>query len=509
MDSLIKFTMLFDTLSETEKHLFNTNFIKCCGINFIKTVLFTHFSTKILSKKAYEQNDLKSINNIVSEIIHSRKPFVANDVDTENEDVNKPDSISLDDLAAPLISNIASFLPCQDYTHTQKVNRRIYIGTNTPHSLQKLSLIEKRTNYWRLQGQSLLPNKFMQLKSLEIKMGHFNQFINPMCNHAHFLNLEKLTTTCSTDAEMTLFLTQNCIDFSKIEYLHVKDIGDCDENDELTFIDGKLFLKFVSKFKNLKQLDQTDQFLVDDTLFDPEQDIPFLSKLRAISIVDEEDSIWPSFIHKHSKQIESFSGCGTEFHLPKLKELAYYGGDKMEAIAATTTLEMISLKFFKKSKDVENVVSELLNNQLNLEFIEVVTQIHDIKDVRDWIEMLSGIEKGVPCTNKTKLHLRLQLYNYAINKVIERTDVDAFVKVGRKLFTKLVSFVDNFIIDFRCKKYENVFPNDMMEQILMHWKDDCGVVVNHYLYEDLMQIVITKGEYEKVRTYQTGGLYIE
>ena len=359
MDSLIKFAMLFDSLNQTEKQSFVNNIIQLCGMDFIKKVLFGHFSHKILSHRYYDQNHLKLMNETVSEIIHAREPntIATNDGD---EDIDVSNSMLLDDLTPPLLSNIASFLQCNEYNNFQSLNRRVYIGANSPFSLQKLSLITKRTNYW----ESLWTDKLKQLTSLELTMSDFNHFINPIFMDSQFLNLKELRLSgCYTDQSMQSFLTQNCIDLEQIQRLHLDNVGDeeyDDEQDEIIRdlpIDGKLFLKFLAKFKNLIQLDQTQLFVVNDNF--NEEDIPCFPQLERVKVCWEEDNVLWNIVSKHSMQIKSFSGY--EIYAPHLRELECHS--VLTDLRGMSKLEMISFKRFTH-RMAEKTISKLLKAQL-------------------------------------------------------------------------------------------------------------------------------------------------
>ena len=319
MDALIKFRMLFDSLSGTEQQSFVNNLIQSCGMDLIKNALFSHFAEKIISHKSYNQNHLESINQIVSKIIHERIP---NTTEDEDEDIDLSIATVLDDLSPPLLSNIGSFLPSNEYNNFQISNRRVYIGANSPFSLQKLFLMAKKEDYWLSHFKSLSANRLRQLQSLRVQMERFNELINPICNYSHFSNLRQLhLTQCNSDELLLAFLKQNCINLQNIESLLLYDVGkEVYGIGDDTQIDGKLFLKFLSKFINLKQLDHIGHFVISDGWND--EGIPYFPQLKAIS-VDETDDLMTALIDKHYKQIESFeseAGLGTH-DLPNLKEL--------------------------------------------------------------------------------------------------------------------------------------------------------------------------------------------
>ena len=248
MDKLIEFTMLFDTLNDEEHPLFVNQLIKSCGMNLLKNALFAYFSERILSHKKYNQNNVIAMNQIVSNIIHSRDSNTANDADKfENDhddedvdiDIEVSKEINLDDLAYPLVSKIASFLPTHSFIMFQRANRRVYKGTNTPFSMQEFSFFDKPRNmgtYWESElGQSLTADKLQRLHAFDVGIDDFNEQIYPICNQFTFLNLQKLTLRfCDSDEVITTFLKQNCIDLAKIEALRLEDFGD----DRDSHIDG-------------------------------------------------------------------------------------------------------------------------------------------------------------------------------------------------------------------------------------------------------------------------------
>ena len=151
---------------------------------------------------------------------------------------------------------------------------------------------------------------------------------------------------------------------------------------------------------------------------------------------------------------------------------------------------------------------KLLNEQLHLEFIE----ISNWRKFKDWSELLTGIGKGIPSrfssVKKDKLQFRLRFDGWDVRTMVEENEIDEFIDCGKGLIERLSSSVDNFVIDFRFKKYECIFSKESLEKTMKGWSSG-DIVVDHYNFDKVLQIIVSKKEYKDMLVYQAGGTYID
>ena len=89
------------------------------------------------------ENSISIINKFITEIdkiIHSRAFNTTENEEDEDIDINinHHEPIKLDELSLASISLISGFLPFEDLLKFEKINKRIFIGSRSPLSLQKL-----------------------------------------------------------------------------------------------------------------------------------------------------------------------------------------------------------------------------------------------------------------------------------------------------------------------------------------------------------------------------------
>eukprot|EP01084_Bolivina_argentea_P076604 138843_1 len=406
MDSLIKFRMLFDSLNSWEELLFMDKIIKSCGTELIKAAIFNHFAQKIIQFKPYNNNHIQTLNETLSDIIRSRKKPDKNENKIE---------LKLDELPAPLISNISSYLMQTEYNKLQIANRKIFIGCNSPFSLNKIDLVRRNE-----LTTIINPTVFTSITSLKITLPHFNKYINPNSNNFQFRNLKELILYRAETEDLEDFLNQKCINLANINHLTLADFGSYDyeisvEDPPKTVLDTATFLIFLSAFSNM----QTLTFETSNTFFlDSEWDtqhIPFFPKLKAISCTEffnggpELNDVYCALINKHSKQIESlnwsYSGYDEINKLINLKEFKYSGccneEDFWKIANGTNMLNMVSVHFGYESQSrriicVEKFINKLLTTQQNLRFIEIRDGVYEknkINEIEKGIEVLKNMKK--------------------------------------------------------------------------------------------------------------------
>eukprot|EP01084_Bolivina_argentea_P130647 230625_1 len=127
LKTAINFRFLINQLTQTETHQFINELL---DPNIIITALFNH----ILEESTHKQFNGDHINDIISNIILSRKKKPKPTIPIQ--------TIQLNQLPKRLIGVISSFITQKDYIHFSQNNRWIYLGCNTPNLLQELNLIK-------------------------------------------------------------------------------------------------------------------------------------------------------------------------------------------------------------------------------------------------------------------------------------------------------------------------------------------------------------------------------
>eukprot|EP01084_Bolivina_argentea_P087466 157977_1 len=168
METLIKFRLLIDQLTIKESNKFFNQLIQLSNVkNLIITSLFSYLSQSILKRKQSNQNPLQNINKLLLDIIDARNKHSNNN---QKSNQNKSRTlIKFDEFPSQLISIISSFLSLDNYINLQHVSRRIYIGCNSPLSLQRLHLPTLNNTTFNI-------SKYSNIKELSCNLSTMYQF---------------------------------------------------------------------------------------------------------------------------------------------------------------------------------------------------------------------------------------------------------------------------------------------------------------------------------------------
>eukprot|EP01084_Bolivina_argentea_P052373 96227_1 len=157
VNKAIKFRYLAAQLTNEETHFFINKLIE----NHTNTILNALFH-QMAKVRINDSSENDSINNIISNIILSRE---------KKPKIFVPQNIKLDQIPQKLIGIISSFLNQHEYIHFSQLNRFIYLGCNTPNTLQVLNL-RKTKNY-----SSVNLYLFPSLKELKLNVRKCNQLM--------------------------------------------------------------------------------------------------------------------------------------------------------------------------------------------------------------------------------------------------------------------------------------------------------------------------------------------
>ena len=307
MEQLIKFQMLFDSLNQTEQKIFILKIINLCGMNLIKTALFTYFARKIVLNQPYNVNNVNTINKALSDIIHARSEksieTIAHQDEDEDDDIlpsSTPIIFKFDEIPAPLISNIASFLERYDYLELQQANRRVYIGCNSPFSVTASPHLHPD----EVPGEELTTalSKYITLSSLDLNMEYYEEYDDySTFNLAQFPHLRKLKLSRCTNGDLLeTFIEQNDYNLPNIQELHLHLFGKHGQS-----IPNEIFCSFLSIFPNLQRFKQSGGFYV--AYHGMKSNTPSLPALEAMSIRKCDSPLLNAIITKYNKQIKSIN----------------------------------------------------------------------------------------------------------------------------------------------------------------------------------------------------------
>ena len=141
MEHLLRLKMRIESLSKEEASKLIINL----DHQFLIDLLYKFFYQSFFRMRDCSEfeNNISIINTFITKIdkiIHSRAFDMAETEEDEDIDINinQHEPIKLDELSLPSISLISGFLPMKDLLKFEKTNKRIFIGSRSPLSLQKL-----------------------------------------------------------------------------------------------------------------------------------------------------------------------------------------------------------------------------------------------------------------------------------------------------------------------------------------------------------------------------------
>eukprot|EP01083_Nonionella_stella_P066214 174156_1 len=255
MEPLIRLRLLASRLSEPELQTAMEAVVSLYSANKILTIIFNHFVNRF--EQNYEhQTDVNNLIDMISNIIDSREKKESHKTDTPRS------PITIDSIPYEMIGECASYLQAPDYLHFSQCNRRIYIGCNSPSTLQTLYL----SDYDMVDLVDL--NQFPLLKTLGITPETLEDVMSqPKRKELRRLRRLIIDNDCSTamgDIE-TLLENTDCIDIERITYLKCCNFGTV-----MLFCDFDHFCAFLSEFKHLNSFVLDDVYL---TGYDQHNDV--------------------------------------------------------------------------------------------------------------------------------------------------------------------------------------------------------------------------------------------
>eukprot|EP01084_Bolivina_argentea_P200558 342948_1 len=168
--------------------------------------MFTSPFNIIFNGQDSKQQTLNTTLSTIQQIIESRK--------------TKPKSIrsyglTMQSLPSELIGHLASYLKFKDYRSFSSVNRMIYIGSNSPNTLQRLNL--RQVNDY----SEILLAKYSHLKHLSMRLTAFGSCLLPSTGETVCNRLQQLVLDGNNQeaVDITHFMTQNVLNVDHVNHL--------------------------------------------------------------------------------------------------------------------------------------------------------------------------------------------------------------------------------------------------------------------------------------------------
>eukprot|EP01083_Nonionella_stella_P175618 612093_1 len=229
----VQFRLLAAQLTNPEQTQFLSE-LQDLNTNIITSALF-HY---IMHTSPNNQSDAKKMNDIMSNIILSRKKEQKLNVAV----LEDSPIIKLDCIPRRLVGEISSFLSQSDYINLSKTNRFIFTGCNSPNQLQTLQLI-KINNY---SGINL--ELYPSVRHLSLNMSIFNQLMPQIAGPSVLNQLEslRLDGAWQHDFDIDTFLNNNPININNVTQLTFARFSPSFPTDKL--------IKILTKFPNIHYL---------------------------------------------------------------------------------------------------------------------------------------------------------------------------------------------------------------------------------------------------------------
>ena len=438
-------------MSHKEMITFTTKIIN----EFEAEAIIAPFCGQFLESNLINKNVqlIETAMNIIKAIITSRSK--SNQNNNQASIANK-----LESLPSELIGEVSSYLEHKDHISLSKANRSIYIGCNSPNTLQVLDLIE-------INDHSCIKlTKYPLLKHLKINLLQFDELSFPTNNKIlHDLNQLTLGGHEQDDIDIDVFSSQTAIDFSKITHLIFDDFGD----------HGFLFSSFqtiISLFPNIEYLSFNDSFfnIPMNEQIDVKQLFPnlegycnwsygnypfsntiistFGSTLKSLHLIcDSNEIVIPSNI--------SFTNL-EELYLCEATN------DFTEKIINTTkSLKRVKLQDMKDN-DHKELMKKIFNSQSKLNEVH----LSDTSNSDNFKTIIDALEYGL-CELKDKHRMRVHVICGQDTDFEKRNASEMFIQTDR-LRDKLTTSIglDNFSV--RVKLHGTLSGNLKKERDLYH-----------------------------------------
>eukprot|EP01083_Nonionella_stella_P051507 136771_1 len=388
--------------------------------NILSTALF-HYITQLPSNR---EDDVDTITDLISNIILSRK--------------KTPEAIpiiQLNELPYALIAATASFLDQRDYSHLSECSRSLFIGCNAPNQMQRLDLLNI-TDY-----SNIILTRFPSIQTLNINLSKMDQLSHhyPIAfSQLKFITLDHgINSEIDTLMEDVLINTQNLSHLTHVTLCNMMSTSGLSQ--------------LLNHFQNMSYLRFHRCYMYDDNAVYNVNDIPFIPKLRGLTVAWMDDDCQKMLIHAFAHQLECLElGQGPEddydlscLEFPKLEELTLDHPSYNTITNITTNaqrLRQIDLDpRYGESEDGDEMYLSL--EELSSTIAHMLEACHELEHLAingysDTIEAtLEGIESGVLRTLKRK-RKSLQIVVW-MHSLAESDEWNESIRLNQKALTSI------------------------------------------------------------------------
>eukprot|EP01083_Nonionella_stella_P069692 185965_1 len=497
MEHLIRFKLLSDELHDAETPMFLQKLLDMPNMyQLIVSSIFSHFASKIIHSKTFDEGAINNITNIIHQIVHSRQS-IDDDDDDDDDDYGQ----SLDSIPSELISVTSSFLSFKDYIAFQLCNRALFIGCNSPCSLSTYSAPCVR-NPLRID-------------------------INK-CSSLRHISLDWSSKTAKDQSNVKqqifdLIANTNYRYFDNITRLSIGPFGD----------GGVFFNSFISKFPCLEHLELRDMGMTAkaDFFFRDRWSVPSMPNLRALSLrIGSFFLPYNKLLLQYACTIVSLSCTSNvlrsryRYDLTNLRHLKLYinGGDALKnLVTKTNLLETVCIDMnYPKTQHYKIINGTLSLDEKQYSWMKVtIRMVFHTQIQLKYFEMRTNINKmnimceeiaiGLKLTRKYKHNtMTIQTVLYDSCKTISKKVKWGKIKDGMK---KIIAAFEETNMDWMisCKVIRRHNPVSFSAQdrtAFDAWKREYLV---HYFEKDKrIKVVISNRENQMDGGYKPSGIYI-
>eukprot|EP01084_Bolivina_argentea_P053596 98385_1 len=383
----IKFRHLFKQLNRDECDQFLFKLTGKYGTNFIGSLLFNSWSPN--AKSIISNDQMTTIVQMISNIMQLR------------DNISNTNNFKIDTINHQLIGEIASYLSYQDHSKFSECNRAIYIGCNSPNSLQEIPYAWPP---WGINYSLIHLSRYSSLKMLSFPLRKFDDF--PLPSNGTFI-LNNLTNICLEGNEgdpmvdITSFESQNCISFNRIEMLSLELFN----NDDAFW---KLLRKFGHKLKHLQLTDIHTHADETFAIASNEEIKALFPNLEQLSCGDIPQELVQKLIYFYGPNLKHLSLMSDDnlfldsVNFKILDELILYRPteqrfDNIIKTATSLTKCKISFTYAEEKNLVQNVARKVMLSQKGLKCVQF-----DMDDDEYFQYVCNGIEQGLLMTKQIK-----------------------------------------------------------------------------------------------------------
>ena len=349
----IQFRAFVDSMNETEALRLIASIMKQCG----KDAILKPFCNQLLQDIHRNTDQLNVALNASNNIIISKE---------KSEQISS--KVTIESLSSTLIGEIASYLEQNSHISLSQANRIIYIGCNNTNTLRKLDL-ESIKNY-----SCIKLAQYPRLKCLRVKLSKFKEFKFP--NNVKILqNLTKLEFDGDEfvgdvgERDIDPLLHQKSIDFTKISYLQLRDVGAPENKYPLD-----KFKILMSLFPNITMLSLRDTHL-DITSGDEINVKQLFPKLTGFDNWSHSNDILTNQI------IREFGPELQSFHVKYDNNIVIPSNVKFSKLEELYLCTPTSI----------DVMNDLLDRTTSLKRLKLQNNEHIIANPQDWNKLMRSI----------------------------------------------------------------------------------------------------------------------